>query len=70
MPRTSIPDSRCSSKRSARSIYPTELPVGPQAALQVARRLMQQNGEENRIVYLVSDFRTKEWDNPASCGNC
>ena len=26
---------------------------------------MQQNGDENRIVYLVSDFRSKEWDNPS-----
>ena len=25
---------------------------------------MKQNGDENRIVYLVSDFRETEWDNP------
>ncbi len=44
---------------------PTQLPVGPEAALRVARRLMEQNGDENRILYLVSDFRSKEWDNPS-----
>ncbi len=47
------------------TIHPTQLPVGPEAALQVARQMMQQNGEENRIVYIVSDFRAKEWDNPS-----
>lgn len=47
------------------SIEPTELPIGPEAALRVVRELMQESGEENRIVYLVSDFRAKEWDNPS-----
>ncbi len=47
------------------SVHPTQLPVGPEAALRVARSLMQQNGDENRIVYLVSDYRSKEWDNPS-----
>ncbi len=47
------------------AVHPTQLPVGPQAALQIVRRLMQQNGEENRIVYLVSDFRSRDWDNPS-----
>ncbi len=47
-----------------RSIHPTQLPVGPQAALEVVNQLMGQNGDENRIVYLVSDFRRRDWDNP------
>ncbi len=46
-------------------VQPTQLAVGPQAALTIVRRLMQQNGEENRIVYLVSDFRARDWDNPS-----
>lgn len=46
-------------------IEPTELPVGPESALQVAHRLMQAGSDENCIVYLVSDFRTKEWENPS-----
>jgi uncharacterized membrane protein len=45
-------------------IRPTQLPVGPEPALQVVRRLIAQNTNEYRILYLVSDFRTKEWDNP------
>ncbi|MHB8970382.1 MAG: BatA domain-containing protein [Pirellulaceae bacterium] len=46
------------------TFQPTELPVGPEAALQVMRRLVSQNSNENRILYLVSDFRSKEWANP------
>jgi uncharacterized membrane protein len=46
------------------AIRPTQLPVGPEAALQVMRRLVSQNNNEHRILYLVSDFRAKEWDNP------
>lgn len=46
-------------------LAPTELSMGPAAALQVARRLMQQNRDENPILYLVSDFRSKDWNNPS-----
>ncbi len=46
------------------AIRPTQLPVGPEAALQVLRRFVSQNNNEHRILYLVSDFRAKEWDNP------
>ncbi len=56
--------SRCVWKRSAPPFNRHELPVGPEAALQVTRRLISQNSNENRILYLVSDFRTKEWANP------
>jgi len=43
----------------------TELSVGPQAALAALAQLVKQSGEENRIVYMVSDFRTGQWENPA-----
>jgi hypothetical protein len=43
----------------------TELSVGPQPALAVLRPLIDQASDENRLVYLVSDFRTGQWDNPA-----
>jgi uncharacterized membrane protein len=46
------------------ALQPTQLPVGPEAALQVLRRLVSQNSNENRILYLVSDFRSKDWSNP------
>jgi len=46
------------------ALQPTELPVGPAAALQVVRRLVSQNDNEHRILYLVSDFRAQDWDNP------
>jgi uncharacterized membrane protein len=44
--------------------HPTQLPVGPSAALDVVRRLIGQTPGEQRILYLLSDFRTREWDNP------
>ncbi|MHB0956155.1 MAG: BatA domain-containing protein [Pirellulaceae bacterium] len=46
------------------TFQPTQLSVGPEAALQILRRLISQGSNENRILYLVSDFRTKEWANP------
>lgn len=46
------------------TFHATELPIGPESALQIAQRLIAQQGQENRILYLVSDFRAKEWSNP------
>ena len=43
----------------------SELSGGPLAAMETARQLMQDTENENRIVYVVSDFRANEWDNPA-----
>ena len=47
-----------------RGMEPTQLASGPEAALQIAGQRMEQNGDENRVVYLVSDFRGNQWDNP------
>ncbi len=47
------------------AIAPSQLSVGPQAALRVVGQLLQQREGENSVVYVVSDFRAKEWDNPA-----
>ena len=44
----------------------TQLAVGPQEALDVARQLVQDSPDENLVVYVVSDFRAREWENPAS----
>ncbi len=51
-------------EEARRSMEVTQLSVGPEAALRVARRLMRQQKNENRRLYLVSDFRKKEWDAP------
>lgn len=46
------------------TLEPTQLAVGPEPALRVAARLMKQTGAENRVVYVVSDFRAQQWDQP------
>ena len=43
----------------------TELAVGPNAALAALARLVEDSGDENRIVYVVSDFRANPWESPA-----
>lgn len=40
----------------------TQLAVGPLDAIDVAGRLMQD--DDHNVVYLVSDFRAKEWESP------
>jgi hypothetical protein len=43
----------------------TQLATGPLPALAVLEQLFDQAADEHRVVYLVSDFRTVQWDNPA-----
>ena len=50
-------------KRTAVDV--SELAVGPGPALEVAKQLIGQRPDENRVLYVVSDFRTKEWGNPS-----
>ncbi|MBW3597769.1 MAG: BatA domain-containing protein [Planctomycetes bacterium] len=48
-----------------RTFEPSQLAVGPAPALSLVRQLLDDAGDENRIVYVVSDFRANEWSNPA-----
>ncbi len=43
---------------------PSEMAAGPMPALAEAQRLLGSSDEQRRIVYLVSDFRTREWNEP------
>jgi len=43
----------------------TQLAVGPVAALHLVKRLMTEALDERCVVYVVSDFRTGQWQNPA-----
>ena len=47
------------------TIEPTALPLGPQEGLSLIKQLLTQAGDETSIVYLLSDFRDKDWGNPA-----
>ncbi|HTU27248.1 MAG TPA: BatA domain-containing protein [Pirellulales bacterium] len=44
---------------------PTQLASGPYEALEAIERLPHQSGSEERVVYLISDFRANQWDDPA-----
>ena len=47
-----------------RGLEPTQLAVGPQAALAVLNELLDQGRDDNNLVYVLSDFREKEWASP------
>ncbi|HEX4144994.1 MAG TPA: BatA domain-containing protein [Pirellulales bacterium] len=44
---------------------PSQLASGPAEALEAIERLPEQGGSEERMVYLISDFRANQWDDPA-----
>lgn len=59
------PDFDLTLEEKRNTFHVTELSVGPEAALAALSQLVKQSGEENRLVYMVSDFRTGQWENPA-----
>lgn len=52
-------------ERKIRALETTQLAVGPQQALTLARQLLGEANDETKIVYLLSDFRQKDWHSPA-----
>jgi hypothetical protein len=54
---------------AADRLQPTCLASSPETALQWIVQLVQQRAAENAIVYLISDFREKDWANPAGVDN-
>lgn len=51
-------------ERKIRSFDATQLALGPADALAVVRQLLGQTKDETSIVYLLSDFRAKDWGSP------
>lgn len=47
------------------TLEPTSLATGPLGALALLEQLVSQASDETSIVYVLSDFRQKEWANPA-----
>lgn len=43
----------------------SQLATGPEAALSVVANLMGEESDESRVVYVVSDFRERDWNSPA-----
>ena len=52
-------------ERKTRGFEPTQLAIGPRDALAVLKPLLAQAKDETSIVYVLSDFRKKDWDSPA-----
>lgn len=48
-----------------REIEVTDLAIGPQAALDAVIRLLDEQRGETNQVYVLSDFRAREWESPA-----
>lgn len=47
-----------------RSLQPSETAAGPGQALEAIEQLLGDDLSEDRVVYLVSDFRAREWEEP------
>ncbi len=43
----------------------TEMAVNPHNALRIVQQLIDAERDEESVVYLLSDFREKDWENPA-----
>jgi hypothetical protein len=51
-------------ERKIRTFDATQLALGPADGLAVVRQLLGQTKDETSIVYLLSDFRAKDWGSP------
>jgi len=52
-------------ERKLRTLDATQLSVGPLDAIGVLRPLVGQSPDETSLVYVLSDFRAKDWGSPA-----
>ncbi len=47
----------------------TQLDTGPRPALELVRQVLTDEPDASHIVYVVSDFRSNQWANPAELGD-
>ncbi|MEX2027652.1 MAG: BatA domain-containing protein, partial [Pirellulaceae bacterium] len=52
-------------EKKQQTLQATALSVGPLEALGLVKQLLSQTSDETSIVYVLSDFRAKDWANPA-----
>jgi hypothetical protein len=52
-------------EKKQQTLSATALSVGPLEALGLVKQLLSQASDETSIIYLLSDFRAKDWANPA-----
>jgi len=53
-------------REKATSLETTQLAVGPEPALAVVQQLVNRSVNEKPIVYVLSDFRSRDWADPAA----
>jgi hypothetical protein len=58
-------DSKHGSRNSDDGLVVSQLATGPIPGLQLIRQLIAEDESPAKLVYVVSDFRAKEWRNPA-----
>ena len=51
-------------EQTLEKMHVSELAVGPAEALQAAAQMIGDKSDSNNVVYLVSDFRAKDWATP------
>lgn len=52
-------------EKQSRTIEPTQLSLSPVGAIGMAKQLVGESRDENSLVYLLSDFRERDWNSPA-----
>jgi hypothetical protein len=52
-------------ERKLRTFDATQLALAPHDAISVLRQLLSQSRDETNLVYLLSDYRQKDWGSPA-----
>ncbi|MFN4904670.1 MAG: BatA domain-containing protein [Planctomycetota bacterium] len=61
-----IPSDPSSILTKINSTQPTSIETSPLDSLDVVSRLIQSSEDQKSIVYVMSDFRTKDWSNPVT----
>lgn len=51
-------------EQKQRTFEPTALSLSPLESLRAVRQLMNQGRDETSVIYLLSDFRERDWDSP------
>jgi hypothetical protein len=52
-------------EKTLRTMEPTALSLSPRPSLAFVRQLLAKESDETSVVYVLSDFRRRDWDSPA-----
>ena len=48
------------------AMEPSQIAAGPEPAMKLLDQLLAEENEEARVVYVISDFRQRDWGNPTA----